>query len=326
MSVAASFLRAILDCAVRGGADAAALLRAAGLDDRAIADRDARVPTSAVLQILAAAVERTGNPALGAEVAVAIDGDGATFGLLGFLVASCATLREALERFIRYSRLLCDELRVEVVHRSDEVAIVYGLDAEPYSPAFFELAQVHLVLTARRGTRRAFRPRRVVFRRGGASPALAELIGAPVELGGAEDAVICDPSALDLQLRGASPALLGLLESQAAIALDRLPPEDDLLSRARRTVRGLLPDGEPSLGVVAARLGLGERTLQRRLRDHGLTYRALLDDVRREHALGLLARPDVSIAEVAFSLGFSDPSAFHHAFRRWTGRSPRGRA
>ncbi|MFT3767926.1 MAG: AraC family transcriptional regulator [Minicystis sp.] len=324
MSTAASFLRAILDCAARGGADAAALLRVGDLDPQDIADRDARVPTSALLRILAAAVERTGNPALGAEVAGAVDG--ATFGLLGFVVASCATLREALGRFIRYSRLLCDELRVEVVQRADEVAIVYSLDAEPRVPAFFELAQGHLVLTARRGTKRVFRPRRVVFRHRGGPAAIAEMLGAPVAFGGAEDAVICDPGALDLPLRGANPALLGFLESHAAIVLERLPPEDDLLGRARHAVRGLLPDGEPSLGAVAARLGLGGRTLQRRLRDHGLTYRALVDDVRREDAQALLARPDVPVAEVAFSLGFSDPSAFHHAFRRWTGRSPRGGA
>lgn len=324
MSIAASFLHAILARAAQCGADADALLRVVDLDRDAIADRDARVPTPALLQLLATAVARTDNPALGAEVAAAVDG--ATFGLLGYVVASCGTLREALGRFVRYSRLLCDELRVDVVHRPGEVAVVYGLDAAPHVPAFFELAQCHLVFTARRGTKGAFRPQRVVFRHPAGPRAIAEMIGVEVGYGAAEDAVICDPAMLDLPLRGANPALLGFLESHAAIVLDRLPREDDLLGRTRHAVRGLLPDGEPSLDAVAARLGLGGRTLQRRLRDRGVTYRALVDDVRREHAQVLLACPDVSIAEVAFSLGFSDASAFHHAYRRWTGRSPGGRA
>ncbi|MFN9944969.1 MAG: helix-turn-helix transcriptional regulator, partial [bacterium] len=84
----------------------------------------------------------------------------------------------------------------------------------------------------------------------------------------------------------------------------------------------LLPDGEPSLPTVARRLALGERTLQRRLREEGLTFRALVDDVRHECAKIQRATPEVSVAEVAYSLGFSSPSAFHHAYRRWTGASP----
>jgi AraC-like DNA-binding protein len=83
-----------------------------------------------------------------------------------------------------------------------------------------------------------------------------------------------------------------------------------------------LRDGEPEQGAVARPLGLSERTLQRRLRDEGTTFGALVDDVRLELARMYLGDPELAIFEVAFLLGYSEPSAFNRAFRRWTGASP----
>jgi AraC-like DNA-binding protein len=322
VSTATSLVRAVVAGAAQQGMAAGALLEGAGISPQTLADRDARIPTSAYLEVFAAASGRC--PDLGPAVASCLDG--AAFGLLGFVVASCSTMREGLGRFGRYSRLLCDELKVDLVERGDEVAIVYSLDAAPYVPALFEMALTHLVSTSRRGTRGLFRPRRVVFRHPHGARGLPELLRAPVEFGGIEDAAYCDRNTLDLPLRGANPTLLGILESHAAQVLGALPAEDDTIARVRAAIRALLPHGEPSLEAVASRLGVGARTLQRRLRDHEWTFRGLIDEVRRECALIHLANPEVSVAEVAFSLGFSSPSAFHHAFRRWTGRSPGRRA
>jgi len=324
VSAATSLVRVVATSAAQLGADVAPLLARAGLDPRTVEDRDARVPTAAFLEIFAGASALCGQAELGPAAAAALDA--AAFGLLGFVVASSPTLGEALGRFCRYSRLLCDELKVDVVRHDGEVAIVYSLDAAPHVPALFEMALTHLTTTARRGTRGLFRPSRVVFRHPAGARSLPALLRAPVEFGGVQDAVYCDPAVLDLPLRGANPALLGILESHAALVLQSLPAEDDTIARVRVTIRALLPRGEPSLDAVAGRLGVGARTLQRRLKDQGLSFRALVDDVRRECALLHLASPDVSVAEVAFSLGFSGPSAFHHAFRRWTGRSPGRRA
>lgn len=320
MTIAVPLVRAVVECAERAGVEPAALYARARLRARLVDDRDARVPTPAYLRLFAAAVESTDDAALGPRVATFIDG--AAFGLLGFLVASCATLGDALARFSRNSRLLCDELRVEVVPRDDEVALCYGLDAEPQVPAFFEMALAHMVSTARRGTRGVFRPRRIVFRHRARPTSLRKLGGAPIEYGAVEDAVYLDRAALALPLRGANATLMRILDDHAATVLQALPPDDDLLGRVRSAIRVVLPRGEPALALIAARLGVGGRTLQRRLRERGLTLRAVVDDVRRECALLQLADPQVSVAEVAFALGFSGPSAFHHAFRRWTGRTP----
>jgi AraC-like DNA-binding protein len=320
MSTAASLIRAVKSAAALQGVAAETLLARAGIDPAVLDDREGRVPTLAFIAALRAGGELTGDPRFGLAAARAMDG--AAFGALAFVMASCATLREALQRLARYTRLLCDELRVDVIEQGTSASIVYELEGVPPEPALFEMALGHLVSMARKGTKDAFQPRELVFRHRAEPRELPAALGVPLTFGGAQNALICDRAALDLPLRGRNATLLGILERHVEQVLSSMPHEEDLVAVVSVAVRGLLPLGEPSLADAARRCGLGSRTLQRRLRERGVTFRSIIDDVRRDAALEQLAHPQTSVAEVAFALGFSDPSAFHHAFRRWTGRSP----
>src|SRR4029453_11962838 len=84
-----------------------------------------------------------------------------------------------------------------------------------------------------------------------------------------------------------------------------------------------LPTGGCSLAVIAPHKFISVRTLQRRLRAEGLVFERLFDDVRREQAIPLLADPTLPVSDVAGLLGYVEQSSFSHAFRRWTGMSPR---
>jgi AraC-like DNA-binding protein len=79
----------------------------------------------------------------------------------------------------------------------------------------------------------------------------------------------------------------------------------------------------PSLDRVASTLGVSARTLQRQLREEGTSFAGVLTELRREMAPALLRDGRLAVSEVAFLLGYEDPSAFQRAFRRWFGRSPR---
>lgn len=324
MTTTASLLRAVLSVATEKGVAADTVLARAGLTRGILEDRDARVPTAAFLEAIRVTGELGRSDRVGAEIALAMDG--AAFGAVAFLLASCATIREALHRFARYTRLLCDELRFEVVERPGGADVVYALDGPP-EPALFELAMTHLVLMARRGTNDAFAAREVAFQHAAQPRGLAGIIGAPVRFGAGRNAVLLEVAALDLPLRAGNRTLLGILDTHVEGILANLPREDDVLGVVRVEIRKLFGGRaerpiEPTLAAVARTAGLGTRTLQRRLLDRGVTFRQLVDDVRREVAVAELERGGASIAEVAFALGFSSPSAFHHAFRRWTGRSP----
>ena len=74
--------------------------------------------------------------------------------------------------------------------------------------------------------------------------------------------------------------------------------------------------------AVARALTVSDRTLSRRLADEGTSFRGILDDVRREFACALLQDRSLSVGDIAFFLQYSEPAAFHRAFRRWTGQAP----
>ena len=97
--------------------------------------------------------------------------------------------------------------------------------------------------------------------------------------------------------------------------------EDRTLHEVRRLLPDALRDGEASMEFLAARLKMSPRTLQRRLKDVGVTFKEVLDDVRRQLATSLFKEEHIGITDAAYLLGFSEPSAFQRAFKRWTRQS-----
>ena len=91
----------------------------------------------------------------------------------------------------------------------------------------------------------------------------------------------------------------------------------------RDLVATSLSEGIPALSDIARELGMSGRTLQRRLRERGLSYQTLVDESRRQLAMRLLRQTDFALIEVAFMTGFSGQSAFTRAFKRWAGQTPR---
>jgi len=99
--------------------------------------------------------------------------------------------------------------------------------------------------------------------------------------------------------------------------------ERQLITSLEDEVRTLLSAGYPAVEQGARYVGVSVRTLQRRLHRQGLTYSALVERVRHEEACRLLQANSRSIAEIAMRLGYTDPSHFSRAFRRWEGVCPR---
>lgn len=113
-----------------------------------------------------------------------------------------------------------------------------------------------------------------------------------------------------------------MLREHARSLVRRDSTATEFLEAVHATVASFLCRGEPVLAKIAARLALSPRTLQRRLGERGLSLRRLVEDVRRERCASLLADTHITMAEVAFELGFTEPSPFYRAFKRWTGMTP----
>ena len=122
---------------------------------------------------------------------------------------------------------------------------------------------------------------------------------------------------------GVPPFLAFLGEIAKAMEPKPAPPPSRFRRDVEAQIEALLEGGEARIDAVARALGLSRQTLYRRLKAEDTTFEALLDGVRRRLALRLIGRDGLSVKEAAWRLGFSDPSAFSRAFKRWTGRSPK---
>ncbi len=304
--------------------DVSGVLEGAGLTPEGLAGPDARAPQAANDRVYEALTERARDPDFGLHFAERIDLDG--FHVVGHLAVHSTTLGEALRRVAAHSRILHDSGRVEVETAGDEASVFPGCRGLPHDwpRQIAEFSAASVVVLGRRITGRAWTPRRVEFRHPRPPRASEHLrvFGVEPAFGQHETAVVLDRALLDLPVLGAAEGLATHLDVYAREVAARLPREDDLASRVHRSIAVELARGAPDIGAVAAQLGTTPRTLQRRLADQDTSFQALADVVRREFAERYLRDATLSLHEVGFLVGFSDPSNFHRAFRRWVGATP----
>lgn len=113
-----------------------------------------------------------------------------------------------------------------------------------------------------------------------------------------------------------------LIEADLMRQLDSRGQRAGLSARVRRTLVDLLPSGEAGVDAVAARLAMSRRSLQRRLRDEGASFAAVLEQTRAELATHYLGRAEMSVQEISYLLAYRDPASFYRAFQGWTGMTP----
>jgi AraC-like DNA-binding protein len=152
-----------------------------------------------------------------------------------------------------------------------------------------------------------------------------DYLGAPVEVGADHTALVLDLQVLGLPVQSADAELAGYFQSKLHRAAQFEPDEPALLHQVRAAIQHALATGKPTTARVARHLGMSPRTLQRRLKDHPLTYAQLLEETRRRLAENYLADPALTLAEVAYLCGYREQTSFFRAFRQWTGETPTAR-
>lgn len=240
-------------------------------------------------------------------------------------VQQSATVRDAYVSGIRYLNLLNPALGISIIDVDDAMRTSYSLerlgggDNRQFQEWIVGIAVEVLRLLA--GPDARFQG--VRFSHGPLLPAShhEELFGCPVSYG--EDDYGIDYRASDMArgMNSNNPELKALLTGylDQIIASSELGLEHQIMA----LIHELLPTGGCTLAVIAQHQFISVRTLQRRLRAKGLVFETLVDDVRRERALTLLEDPTTPVSDVAGLLGYVEQSSFSHAFRRWTGMSPR---
>lgn len=311
-------LEGLLQVGVGLGLDRGELLAAAKLDEGALLDRDLTLPLAAHVAIGRAIV--LARPGVNVSLEMLRRMRPGALGALGYALASSGTLAESLTTFVRYQACLTDALRWG---RPDAVTLTLEADDElaPLGHPV-ETAVGLWVALGRRLSRVEWRPRAVSFRHAplGDPAEHAEFFGVAPRFEAPRNALVLDLATLALPVHGAELALrsplLRLLDARVSA-----PSEPDVVATIRAELKRRLPRGTDKAEVARA-LGLSPRTLARRLQEVGTRYNVVLDETRQQMARDLLASPSLAVYEVALLLGYSEPSTFHRAFRRWTGESP----
>ena len=298
------------------------LLARDGLRIAAFSDLKVRIPHRTGLALLDNAVAVSGDPAFALNAgAHAQSGD---FGLFEMLSRSAATVGAGIQITARYLPLLHDGASITLERDGERVVWRHALRRElPHSPAAHDYVVASFTFMTMRALGSEIPPLEVSFVH--PAPAYAEryatLFRTSVRFGCPVDAIALPAFALDLPLRTADPALHAVLTRYADEQLLRLPSRQPFAQRVRASLRASLPHAA-SLKDLAESLHMSESTVRRRLGAEGTTHSELLDALRHELALELLAQNELDVAEIAFRLGFAHPPAFHRAFKRWQGTSP----
>jgi AraC-like DNA-binding protein len=303
--------------------DPVPLLARSGLSLSALADRK-RISASSQIRFLELVSEATGDDWIG--LTLSEDFDLRELGMLYYVAASSHRLGDALRRLERYAHVGNEALVVQL-HKGKpcRIDLSYAgvqrhLDRnqiELFTAMFLRLCR-HLV-----GQRLMPLSVHFVHHRSRDLQRIRGAFGCEVEFDAQADAISFDAAVAELPLVGDDPFLNELMEKDCEAAMaERSTNVSPFRTVVENTIAPLVPHAEAQASTVAKRLGLSERTFARRLAAEGLSFGEILDDLRRDLAVLHLQRSDLQLAQIAWRLGFHQPSSFSHACRRWFGRSP----
>lgn len=304
------------------GVEPAPLLAEFGIRPQIYDDPDNTLPFATSCAILGRGAELTGCPHFG--LLVGQQAGLSTLGPLGFLMQSSPTVRSALVTASRRFGVHNPSAALEFGEEDGMATFGFRILAPGLAGADQLTAGAIAVVT--NGLRSlcgpAWQPYELRFTQAApADPApFRRFFRAPLVFDASESSVVFAGSWLDRAPPGADPLLHLLMRRR--IAEIRSGSVDDLAAELRRILPALVLTGEAALGSVAARVGLGERSLNRRLAAQGTSVRALIAEARGALAQQLLQHTRLAVFEIAERLGYANPSAFTRAFRRWTGLGP----
>ncbi len=327
-SVIGGWVEAIVRALDFLGVDGGDIARQANIDRRVVLRTGARSPLSANSRLWQLAVRASGDPCFGVRVPRFLPVS--RYDALTYAMLASASLRECFERVVRYQRLISVAARLSFEHLGSRYRFAIAVDrasAEVCDEAI-DAFMAYTVSGCRELHRSAdLTPLALSLERAepSCSTAFAKLFRCPIAFRQAHNALDFASADIERPLPTANAELARRSDEVVVRYLDQLVAYA-LSDQVRAVLVSALPSGELSHRDAARRVGVSPRTLQRRLVAEGTSYAQLLDETRLLLARGYVEEGKRSFQEIAYLLGFSDPSAFSRAFKRWTGSSPKSYA
>jgi AraC-like DNA-binding protein len=325
-TVSAAFARAMLEFAASKSASREEMLRASGIDAAALADQDARISFVNYMNLVRAAKRLTGDEALALHFGEAVQL--ARVAVVGLIGQASETMLEAFTQLNRYVRLVVDvecasEDRFELRREHGQLWMV---DTRLNPNGFPELTESAFAQIVCRPLASGVGQMALDIQVTHAPPAYAaeyeRVLKAPVTFNAAWNAVRLDESIVNRRVAILPRYVFGVLIEHAEQLLRELESATTARGEVEKLVLPILHTGEVRADGIAERLGVSRQTLYRNLKAEGVTFEQVLDELRHRMALHYLSGKKTSLNDIAYLVGFADPTSFSRAFKRWTGKSP----
>ena len=329
-TLSVSSINLILFAARQQGANSDALARAVGISPDQLRDPDGRVLIRQVQALWREVVAATGDPNIALKLGELVNP--VSIGVLAYVMMHSPTLGRAFDKLCQYQAIVCEGIRTsgQLVQSKGSGKDEFILSLQITSPDIIypeytlnsELS-VYLsfirVLTGQPVMASAIH---FAYPRPADTREHERVFGtARLTFDAHQTVMVLDAALLDTPVLNANPSLFSVVEKHAMAILNQLQTPS-LTGRVKSEIVSIMKGEEPTLATVADRLAMGVRTLQLHLKEAGTSYQQLLDETRKELAVGHLREPNLSTTDIAYLLGFAEPSVFFRSFKKWTGQTP----
>ncbi len=302
-------------------------LRTAGIAPDVLREENGRLPGEQFQRFIAALIEFSGDPLLGLHSSEFVQPG--SYSVLGYITLNCRSIGEAISCIVPYEKLVGDMGVTTITYAPRQVMLDWhcAYPDPKVRPHMIDNVLASWTRYARWLANANTAPLYIELERSPCAPgeqvAYAKLFNCPIHFARSHNRIVLDRALLEIPLRTPDQAQRKLLEQSAHQRLTQL--DESTLTTTIRVTQALhvqLHMGVTHKGLIAAQMGMTERTLQRHLASEGTSYQALLDKVRQELARNLLQETTLALEDIAFNLGFNDARSFYRRFRYWFDQSP----
>lgn len=326
-TIGAGFARGLIEAAVARGATRDELLARAKIAPDSVIDQDGRIPFSRYKALMYAGQKLANDPALALHFGEAYDFE--ELSIVGLIGNSCENLGQAMAQLNRYARLVVEVdgvTRDRLVFSRDHDGL-WIIDTRENPNAFPEMTEsafARIVSSAHRFAKAELKAVHFTHKEPTYRAEYDRIFQVPITFESGRNALLM---VSDEWMRMKPPVpsryLFGLLSERADALMKQLETSNTVHARVESFLIPILHTGDVGMETIARRMGISRQTLFRRLHEEGTTFEKLLDELRHKMALNYINGGRVSVNEIAYLVGFSQPAAFSRAFKRWTGKSPR---
>jgi AraC-like DNA-binding protein len=291
-------------------------------------DDSARIDGSDFQNLLSQLIQQYDNSSFGLQSSQHVEP--ASYVVLGYITMNCRTISEAMDKIIPYERLVGDMGTTSFEHKEQCLIMSWHCnytDPEVIPHMVDNVLASWVEFTRWLANSPSQSPKEVLLTRSKPDNEHVELyqqiFRCPIRFNQDINALVIEPHILEQPLRRPDPILLNTLEQHAQLQLNELSNSSDIINRVVMTLTQLMSKGMiPRKERLAEELNTSPRTLQRKLQQAETSYQELLDRVRYERSQHYLSYSQLSIQQIADSLGFSDTRSFHRSFKSWSGTTP----